>query len=166
MPNDSNAAVTLREFVSTRVGPSISEPIAIIEAECLSAAIARSLPQLHGRALDLFLLFRQRFPLAVQQVDHRLQVGVLRLDFSAAVPIAKDLLGTEQKVISLALALRGGNARFEIGNLVVDSFQPLVAFLLFGTIAFRLLRFRRCWFNRLRLMNDRSGTRDRNSGLQ
>ena len=32
MPNVSSAAVTLSEFVSTRVGPSISEPMAMMEA--------------------------------------------------------------------------------------------------------------------------------------
>src|SRR5438270_1972811 len=137
MPNDSNSAVTLREFVSTRVGPSISEPMAMMDAVSLDADIARSLPQLHGRAPDLFLLFRQRFPLRVEQIDHRRQVGVLRVDFSAAIAVAKHLFGTEQQVVALALTFRRGNTRFEIGNLVVDSFQPLVAFLLLGAIAFR-----------------------------
>src|SRR6476659_1661654 len=103
MPNDSNAAVTLREFVSTRVGPSISEPMAMMDAECFGAVltIGASLPQLHGRALDLFLLFRQRFPPRVQQLDHRLQIGVLRLDLSASIAVAEHLLGTEQQVVPL-----------------------------------------------------------------
>src|SRR5437588_12908314 len=94
----------------------------------------RSLPQLHRRALDPFLLFRQRFPLAVQEIDHRLQIGVLRLDLSAALPIAKHLLGTEQQVVALALTFRGSDARFEIGNLFVDLLQPLLTLLLLRTI--------------------------------
>src|SRR5438132_4996122 len=113
----------------------------------------RSLPQLHDHALDLFLLFRQRFPLGVEQLDHGLQIGVLRLDLSASIAVAKHLLGTEQEVVALALAFRRGDARFEIGNLVVDLLQALLALLLFGAIGLRLWRLRwSCVKNRFVLM--------------
>src|SRR5207244_11763991 len=74
----------------------------------------------------------QRFPLAVQQLDHRLEVGILRLNLFGALAVAVDLFAAEEEVVALALALRRGDAAFERGDLFVDFLEALVALALFG----------------------------------
>src|SRR5258708_23133750 len=85
--------------------------------------------------LALFLLFRQRLPLAVEQVDHRLQIDVARLDLLHALAVAVNLLGAKQQVIALALFLGRGDASLERRHLLFDLADALVALLLLGAIA-------------------------------
>src|SRR5262249_15172303 len=111
--NDSSAAVSLSELVSRRVGPSISEPTAMIAA-------------LGNRSRQLLALLRQRLPLAVQQLDHRLEVGILRVNLLRALAVAVDLLAAQEEVVALALALGRGDASFQRGDLFVDFPETLV----------------------------------------
>src|SRR5438067_1127840 len=108
----SRAAVSLSELVSSRVGPSISEPTAMMAA-------------LGNRALQLLALPGQRLPLAVQQLDHRLEIGILRLNFLGALTVAVDLFAAEEEVVALALPLSRGDAGLESGDLFVDFLETL-----------------------------------------
>src|ERR671929_1408781 len=93
---------------------------------------------LNGR--DLFLLLGQRLPLAVEQVDHRLQIAVLLLDLLDAGAVAEDLLAAEEEVVPLALALGRGDALLQRGDLLVDFLEALLALLLFGAVGLRRAR--------------------------
>src|SRR5260370_30209872 len=80
-------------------------------------------------APHLLLLLRQGFPFAIEKVDHGFDVSVLRLDLSRSLAVAVDLLAAKEQVIALALGLGRGDARFELGDLLVDLLDPLLAFL-------------------------------------
>src|SRR5687767_3310816 len=98
-PKSSRATVSFSEFVSTRVGPSISEPMAMTAAVPMFALGA------NRRFLDLFLLFREHFPLRIEKVDHRLQVGVLHLNLLDPFTVAEDFLRAHQHIVALPVRL-------------------------------------------------------------
>src|SRR5581483_10930012 len=88
-------------------------------------------PSCNDLRRQLLFFPRQRFPFADQQPDHRFEVGVLRLDLLRPLAVAIDLLAAQQKVVAFALALRGGDAILERGDLLVDPANAFFAFLLF-----------------------------------
>src|SRR5579872_6519615 len=137
-PKSSSAAVTFSEFVSTRVGPSISEPTAMI-APVRGGWRESTTVILADNRRQIFLLPGQRFPLPDEQVDHGLQIGVPGLNFLHALPVAVHVLAAEEQVVALALLLRGSDPLLERGDLLVDFSDAPVAFFMIG----RGLRLRR-----------------------